>query len=167
MSRRLMSCALAALCLLAATHAASGRTRTRAAAAPSPREVKVYLVALDDGGKSGRKIGCGDSLVAVTRTINAGGSPLRSAVRELLLIPRDYDARLKNFWAGGSLRVRGVTISRAGVATINLAGEGPPVAGVCDEPRIISQIEETAKQFPNVRRVRVFVNGRALARVIR
>jgi hypothetical protein len=41
------------------------------------------------------------------------------------------------------------------------------VAGVCDQPRIESQIEETAKQFPNVRRVRVFVNGRTLASAIR
>jgi spore germination protein GerM len=134
--------------------------------APATREVKVYLVALDDDGKTGRKIGCGDSLIPVTRTIKASAAPLKATLQQLLLIPRDYDARLKNFWQGRNLRVRTVTL-RAGVATIHISGQGPTVAGVCDEPRITSQIEETATQFPNVRRVKVFVNGRTLVSAIR
>jgi hypothetical protein len=134
---------------------------------PAAREVKVYLVALEDDGRTGLKIGCGDSLVAVTRRVGARRPTLKLAVQELLLVPHDYDARLKNFWRGRNLRVRSVALSRAGVATIHIAGAGPQVAGVCDQPRIEGQIEETAKQFPNVRRVRVFVNGRALASAIR
>lgn len=140
---------------------------TFAGTAPQRREVKVYLVALDDDGRSGQKIGCGDSLVPVTRRIGARRPTLRIAIQELLLIPHEYDARLKNFWRGRNLRVRSVSVNRAGVATIHIAGAGPQVAGVCDQPRIESQIEETAKQFPNVRRVRVFVNGRTLASAIR
>jgi spore germination protein GerM len=132
----------------------------------SRREVKVYLVAVDDDGREGRKIGCGDSLVAVTRRINAGASPLKETLQELLLIPHDYDARLKNFWRGERLRVRSASIAR-GVATIHISGRGPMVAGVCDAPRIESQMEETARQFPNVRRVRIFVNGRPLASALR
>jgi hypothetical protein len=135
--------------------------------APQRREVKVYLVALDDDGRSGQKIGCGDSLVAVSRRIGARRPTLRIAIQELLLTPHEYDARLRNFWRGRNLRVRSVSVSRGGVATIHIAGAGPQVAGVCDQPRIESQIEETAKQFPNVRRVRVFVNGRTLASAIR
>ncbi len=141
---------------------ASAASRT----AKATREVKVYLVAVGDEGKAGRKIGCGDSLVPVTRRINTGGAALKATIRELLLIPKDYNEQLKNFWQGRNLRVRSVVL-RGGVATIHLSGEGPAVAGVCDEPRITSQIEQTARQFPNVRRVKVFVNGRTLASVIR
>ena len=43
---------------------------------PQRREVKVYLVALDDDGRSGKRIGCGDSLVAVTRRV--GGLRVRA-----------------------------------------------------------------------------------------
>jgi len=40
------------------------------------------------------------------------------------------------------------------------------VAGICDEPRITEQIEATAKQFPTVKRVRVFVSGSPLKEAI-
>lgn len=129
------------------------------------REVKVYLVAVGDAGKRGRKIGCDDSLVPVTRTVAAGVSPLKAAVGELLSAPHEYEGGLGNYWFGENLKVSGVTLT-GGTATIRITGK-LYVAGVCDEPRIEEQIKETARQFPGVRRVRVFVNGRALARVIR
>lgn len=134
---------------------------------PVAREVKVFLVALDDNGRSGRRIGCGDSLVPVTRTVNAsGGATLRAALEELLSVPHDYDARLKNYWRGENLRLSGVSLS-GGVATVRITGRGPLIAGVCDAPRITEQIRATARQFPTVRRVDVFVNGRTLASALR
>ena len=132
------------------------------------REIKVYLVANDDDGKMGRKIGCGDSLVPVKRTIKATGSLLKAAIEELLAIPQEYTdegKQLENYWRGTNLQVKSVKIS-AGVATVLITGE-LSVAGVCDEPRIESQIEETARQFPSVKKLRVFVNGRALKEAIR
>jgi spore germination protein GerM len=150
----------AALCVVLIPAAARGqgvRAKTR--------EVKVYLVAVGDAGKAGRKIGCDDSLVAVTRSVKNDGAPLRAAVRELLSMPHEYEGGLGNYWYGERLRVTGATVSR-GTATIRIAGR-LFVAGVCDEPRIEEQIKETARQFPGVRRVNVFVNGRPLARVIR
>ena len=129
------------------------------------REVKVYLVALGDAGKAGRKIGCDDSLVPVTRTVRADAAPLRAAVSELLSVPHEYEGGLGNYWFGENLRVSGATLA-GGTATIRITGK-VFVAGVCDEPRIEEQIRETARQFPGVRRVKVFVNGRTLASVIR
>jgi hypothetical protein len=129
------------------------------------REVKVYLVAVGDAGKRGRKIGCDDSLVPITRTVKPDGAPLIAAIRELLSMPREYEGGLGNYWQGENLKVSGATISR-GIATIRITGH-VYVAGVCDEPRIEEQIKETARQFPGVRRVKVFVNGRTLASVIR
>jgi hypothetical protein len=131
----------------------------------SAREVKVYLVAVGDEGKRGRKIGCDDSLVPITRTVEAGVAPLKAAVSELLSVPHEYEGGLGNYWFGENLKVSGVSLA-GGTATIRITGR-LFVAGVCDEPRIEEQIKETARQFPEVRRVRVFVNGRALARAIR
>lgn len=129
------------------------------------REVKVYLVALDDNGKRGRRIGCNDSLVPVTRTVPATGTPLKAAVEELLAVPREYEGNLGNYWAGEDLRVQSAVIS-GGVATIRIRGT-LPVAGICDEPRIEEQIKATARQFRGVRSVRVFLNGQRLSDAIR
>ena len=62
-----------------------GAAVKEATLAQKTRKVKVYLVALDDKGKKGKKIGCDDSLVAVTRTIKATASPLKAALEELLV----------------------------------------------------------------------------------
>jgi spore germination protein GerM len=134
---------------------------------PGGQMIKVYLVALGDGGKAGKKIGCDDSLVPVSRTIKRTSAPLMAALRELLLTPQHSGGTpdLENFWKGRDLKVRSATI-RNHTATIHISGE-VFVAGVCDEPRIESQIEETARQFPNVKKVKVFIGKRTLADAIR
>src|SRR5215204_3504310 len=129
------------------------------------REVKVYLIALDDNGKRGRRVGCNDSLVPVTRHVRAGVDPLRAAVEELLAVPHEYEGGLGNYWFGENLSVQSVQL-RSGVATIRIRGN-VYVAGVCDAPRIEGQIRETARQFRGVRSVKVFVNGRRLADALR
>lgn len=130
-------------------------------------EVKVYLVALNDNGKSGRKIGCDDSLVAVTRTIQPTAAPLRAALDELLAMPEEFEQagmKLGNYWKGTDLKVKSVTL-KSGTATIRITGN-IAVAGICDEPRIAEQIEATARQFPTVKRVKVFINGDTLEHAI-
>jgi spore germination protein GerM len=138
--------------------------------AATTRTIRVYLVAMNDRGRSGRRIGCDDSLVSVRRTVSATAAPLRAAIQELLAMPEENTfagRQLHNFWSSAradSLRLESVTISR-GVATIRFSG-AVPVAGICDEPRIISQIEATARQFPTVRRVRVFLGGVPLRQAV-
>lgn len=130
-------------------------------------QIKVYLIAGGDNGKNGKKIGCDDSLVAVTRTIQPTAAPLRAALDELLSMPEEFDnggQKLGNYWKGSDLKVKNVSLAR-GTATIQITGR-LLVAGICDEPRITEQIEATAKQFPNVKRVRVFVNGTPLKEAI-
>lgn len=124
------------------------------------QEVKVYLVAVNDAGKSGKKIGCDDSLVAVTRTIKATATPLKAALQELVAGPSERDGELGNYVFGPDLKVKSVSLSK-GTATIRFSGQ-ISVAGVCDMPRITEQIEATAKQFPTVKRVRVYVGKRTL-----
>ena len=137
------------------------------AASELTREVKVYLVASGDNGKRGKKIGCDDSLVPVTRRVSATGAPLRAALQELLSIPPEPvdNPGLQNFWKGRNLSLRSVSIQKQ-TATILISGE-VFVAGICDEPRIVGQIEETARQFPSVKNVKVFIGKRTLAEAIR
>jgi len=136
-------------------------------AAQPRQQIKVYLVAIGDNGQAGKKIGCEDSLVPVTRKIKKTAAPLKAALEELLSTPPETgeNPKLQNFWKGRNLRVRSVSIRRA-TATIHISGE-VFVAGICDQPRIESQIEETALQFPTVKRVKVFIGKRTLADAIR
>lgn len=130
-------------------------------------EVKIYLVALGDNGKNGKKVGCDDSLVPVTRKVTATATPLKAALMELFADrqpdKKEVDLNLGNYWRG--MRLKSVSIEK-GTALIHLTGEAPPVAGICDEPRIKGQIIETAKQFPTVKRVKVFINGKSMNELI-
>ena len=129
--------------------------------------IKVFLVAVGDSGKIGRKIGCDDSLVAVTRTIKATPAPLKAALEELLSIPEEFDSngqQLGNYWKGTALKLKSVALKN-GVATIEITGH-IFVAGICDEPRIEEQIKATAKQFPTVKSIKVAINGIPLRKAI-
>src|SRR5258706_3424571 len=76
------------------------------------QSINIYLVAVGDNGKTGRKIGCEDSLIAVTRTIKKTAAPLTVAIRELLQTPQHPEGspNLENFWKGRNLKVRSVSI---------------------------------------------------------
>ena len=140
----------------------------RPSGAAKTTTVKVYLVAVGDNGKNGKKIGCEDSLVAVNRTIEPTSAPLKAALDELLSTPEEQNEggkQLGNFWKGSDLKVKRVSL-KGGTASIWITGT-LTVAGICDEPRITEQITATARQFPTVRRVKVYVNGTPLKQAIR
>lgn len=150
---------------------ATSSAATASASAASVKKttrVKVYLVALGDNGKIGRRIGCEDSLVAVTRTVAPTSAPLRAAIDELLSMPEEQTEggrQLGNYWKGSDLKVKSISLKR-GTATIWITGT-LTVAGICDQPRIVEQMRATARQFSTVKRVRVFVNGISLEQAIR
>lgn len=127
------------------------------------REVKVFLIAVEDNGRSGKKIGCNDSVLAVAREVAPTKALLRAALKELLRMPEKYESghnELYNALHRSRLRLKKVSIRR-GEARIHLAGLLAS-GGVCDGPRIQAQIEETARQFPTVKKVRVFINSTSL-----
>ena len=130
-------------------------------------EVKVYLVALGDDGKNGKKVGCEDSLVPLTRKVQATAAPLKAAILELFADrepdKKETDLNLGNYWRG--MQLKSVSLKK-GTAVIHLTGEAPRVAGICDVPRIEGQIIETARQFRAVRRVKVFINGKPMGELI-
>lgn len=154
---------LASLCLATFLAASSSADAARASSGVGAREVKLFLVALDDNGKSGAKLGCNDSLVPITREVSPTRAPLRAALEELLKLPQKGGPQdsLHNALYGSKLKLGRVYVRR-GEAVVHFNGL-LTTGGVCDAPRVRGQIEATALQFPQVRRVRVYVNGRPLS----
>ncbi len=128
--------------------------------------IKLYLIAVNDNGVSGKKIGCNDSLVAVDREIPATNAPLRAALNELFsLTDKNYgQSGLYNVLYQSKLKIDSVAIVSAR-ATINLSGS-LVLSGVCDNPRVQAQIEQVALQFSTVKTVAVFLNGKSLQQVL-
>jgi hypothetical protein len=122
--------------------------------------VKIYLAAMEDNGKSGDQIGCGDSIIAVERQIAPTQAPLRAALEELLSLVDQYygESGLYNALYQSKLTVEAITIDPNGKAIIHLRGTLLS-GGVCDDPRIIAQLNYTAKQFSTVKDTAIYVNG--------
>jgi hypothetical protein len=128
--------------------------------------VKLFFIALEDNGRSGKRIGCGDSVVFRERDIPRTESPLRDTLTLLFSAKQQYygTSRLYNALYLSELRVNGIS-SRNGVFRVDLSGR-VGLGGLCDGPRFEAQIKETILQFPTVRQVNVFINGVALERVV-
>ncbi len=138
---------------------------------PSPTQtlftqVKIFLIALEDNGKSGPAVGCGDSAVGVNRVVAPTNAPLKAALNELLsLHERDYgQSGLYNALHRSDLTLQSATISN-GKATIKLTGK-LKMGGECDDPRVEAQLTQTALQFSTVSSVEIFVNDTPLKNLL-
>ncbi|HEX7555450.1 MAG TPA: hypothetical protein VF338_02410 [Leptolinea sp.] len=106
---------------------------------------KIYLIALDDGGKSGPLVGCGDSLVAVEI---AAGNP-ESALQTLLdQHSRQYgQSGLYNALYQSNLKINRFETKSGGIE-VDLSGS-LVLGGVCDDPRVNDQLKATIRQSTN------------------
>ncbi len=129
-------------------------------------KVKVFFISLNDNGASGKKIGCEDSVVGITRDITPTQAPLRSAYEALLAEKNRVvgQSGLTNILAGSKLKLDSATVAN-GKATVKLSGTFS-LGGVCDDPRFKAQLEETALQFPTVKSVDVFINNKTLTELL-
>jgi LysM repeat protein len=122
-----------------------------------PTRVNIYMI-----GEGGGNVGCGDQVVPVRRDVPRTNAPLTAALNLLLSQKSEYygESGLRNALWQSDLSVARIT--RSGSAwTINLTGS-LRLGGVCDNPRVQAQLEQTALQFSTVRSVRYFVNGTPL-----
>jgi hypothetical protein len=128
---------------------------------PSGKSVilKIFLVALDDGGVSGKAVGCGDSAVPVTIEIPYTTAVLRAALTELLSIKDQYygESGLYNALYQSDMTIDGINLVN-GEAVIKLKGKFS-LGGICDNPRFQAQLEETALQFSTVQKASFFINN--------
>lgn len=132
-----------------------------ATSTPNSIDVKIAMIALEDNGASGKKIGCDDSVVMISQEITpyTTGTLRAAFVRLLSLKETSYGGELGlyNSLAESDLTLDDVTLE-GGVATVEISGQ-PVLGGVCDTPRFVAQLEETALQFDTVSSVEILLNG--------
>jgi len=122
------------------------------------QSVLIFLIAVDDNGRSGNLIGCGDSVIPVQVLIPPTQGVLRAALNALLSVKDQFygESGLYNPLYQSNLQVGDVTIAE-GQAIIHLTGT-LMMGGECDIPRVEAQLTEIALQFSTVKSVAVFVN---------
>jgi hypothetical protein len=125
---------------------------------PATETVSIFLVELEGGvGNGDLAFGCDDLLVPVDVEIEAQDTTegrIAAAVNAMI----GYEhPELYNVYEGLDMSVADVQLIN-GVATVNISGTFQ-VGGVCDEPRVIEQVAETATQFEGVDRAVVLING--------
>ncbi|HET8564405.1 MAG TPA: GerMN domain-containing protein [Candidatus Binatia bacterium] len=137
-----------------------------ASSTAAPQTVKVFLIAIEDNGQSGIPVGCGDSALPVTVTIARTQGVLKAALQKLLGMNEQFygASGLYNALYQSDLELKSVAIDQ-GKAIIHLTGT-LMLGGVCDNPRVEAQIEQTALQFSTVREVAVFLNGTPLEEIL-
>lgn len=130
-------------------------------------EIKLPFIALEDAGKSGQEVGCGDSLVSVTRRIPVTKTPLRAAYEQLISLHDQYygQSGLYNSLYQSHLKIVEVTLDGQGTAHIALAGTYT-FSGECDNPRFKAQLEAVARQFPTVKHTDITINNKKLDDIV-
>lgn len=125
------------------------------------RQVNIAYTADGDDGKIGEKIGCGDSVVLVSKTTQAT-SGAEGALRLLLADKSEKygTTGLRNALWQSSLTLDGVTVVEK-TANVKLSGK-LQLSGVCDIPRVKAQLESTVKASGDVTTVNITVNGKTL-----
>lgn len=131
---------------------------------PGIQAVQVYLVALEDAGKNGPAVGCGDSLVAVSRPrVSASKQPVQAALEALFAIKQQTfgQSGLYNALWQSDLRVQRVTLDGQGMAAVALTGTHL-LGGECDVPRFKGQILQTILAAPGVKTAVVLLDGQPI-----
>jgi hypothetical protein len=125
----------------------------------------VYFVAIGDGGSRGVRFGCDDSLVGVHITAPPGSDPLAVAMGQLLA-PDGAASRagLYNALSGSALRYISGYLDGT-TAVVNLSGSLRP-GGVCDQPRIETQLAQTAVAATGASQAAIYIDGNTLADVL-
>lgn len=120
-------------------------------------------MAINDQGASGPMIGCGDSIVATTTGLVIYTDRVEAAISSLLDTKDAHlgQSGLVNSLADSNLSYVSSSVS-SGTVTVELTGELRS-GGICDNPRIIAQLEYTAMMAADVSQAKILVNGKEIA----
>ena len=132
----------------------------------SDQTVTIFLVAIEDKGISGEKIGCDDSLIPVEVTVISELASPWNALSALLDLDDTYfgESGLYNALHQSRLAIQSYETSE-GKAKVFLEGE-LMLGGVCDTPRVEEQILATILQGSQIQEVEVYINGVLLQDVL-
>lgn len=131
------------------------------------QRVNLYFIVPGDGGASGRKVGCGDSVVPAPVLLDRRQPALEGAFKALLGHRSRYDrpSGLYNALYASRLELDHIDHKGAEV-TLYLTGY-LELATPCDGPRLQAQLVETALQFRDVQLVHVLLGGKQLSALLR
>lgn len=132
---------------------------------PSPTptaEARIYLVAVGDDGQLGKRFGCNDSLVPVQIQIDGDADPATAALNKLLSIEsREHEStELYNALYQSDLTAEEVRIAN-GEAIVELSGT-LRISGVCDDPRVREQLQQTVLEYVEVEEVSIIIDDTPL-----
>jgi hypothetical protein len=149
-----------------ATHTPVSATQIPTPQPAQANRVKIFLIAIGDAGKSGKEIGCGDSVIPVEVEVASTTDPLAAAFEKLLSVHEQYygQSGLYNALYQSNLKVESATI-QVDLATVQISGQ-LLLGGECDDPRVEAQLDETALQFPEANQAAIFINGTLLKDVL-
>jgi|GEM_PF-5992657 hypothetical protein len=98
----------------------------------------------------------------VSRPIIKTPQVLAAALTNLFKIHASFNDGSQSFTnviAKTNLHFQKVTVASK-IAKIYLTGDADGLEGTCDYPYLTAQLEETALQFPTVKKVQIFLNGK-------
>ena len=132
----------------------------------APQMVKIFLIAVDDHGQSGKQIGCGDSVVPVQVPIAPTQGVLKASLEALLALKDQYygESGLYNALYQSDLHLESVVLN-GGNAVVYLSGTLRIGRGM-RSPKVQAQLEETVMQFSTVSSVTIYINGQLLSDVL-
>lgn len=134
---------------------------------PSTQPIFLFFIYLEDDGRTGKQVGCGDSVVPVAWDIPPTTDPVGAALKALFSLDDQYTGQeqLYNSLYQSDLIVEKITINGEGKAIIDLSGSYQ-LGGVCDNPRFEAQITETVLQFPEINSVEIYINTIPLSEIL-
>lgn len=145
-----------------ATSTSTATATSAPQAAASANVIVKYLVHQGTGGSTG----CGDSLVAVSTGVLPTGdieNDVKVALNSLFSTGSKYVGALYNPLYQSNLRVGKVDFKKSsGQLTIYLTGGFTKPKDDCDKKLYRAQVWDTARQFPEVWRAYIWVNGKYL-----
>lgn len=130
--------------------------------------VRIFLIEREDGGILGRKTGCNDSAVPVEVKLPRRMPALGGALEYLLdMRGDDEDPRsgLYNALHASPLRIENLQ-RRGGELRVRLEGY-LELGDACDGDRALTQLTETALQFPDIQAVFFYLGDKPLREALK
>jgi hypothetical protein len=131
-------------------------------------DYNLYFVRLEDNGKTGRKIGCNDSLVPVALR-SKSALPLTTQEKLTQLLSNKNSSldsgALYNALHQSSLTIDRVETDSNGTLKVYIVGS-VILGGTCDTPRIIEQITQVAKDDAKNNKADIYLNDRPIQDVL-
>src|SRR5215211_4789936 len=136
---------------------------------PATEPARIALVALNDNGRSGPPVGCGDSLVPVDVEVPAAGTTEGKVTQALLKL---FSIKQQLYGQSGlytALYMNNLVVDRVemqgGIAAVYLSGT-LSLGGECDDPRAEGQVAQTARLVPGVTGAIVIYQGGPLTNLV-